>query len=192
MSTLTTPTAQERFQADTAKHAMTVLHDDGLYRHLRFRRPDTSIYWFDVITWPGNLTIRGDMGTFVFTRLDDMFEFFRSGTGINPGYWGEKVTAGETTRYDEEYARHTAAEYLEEWAEQEESERADRTRQMLGELIANDESSDESEFRHGLSQIGEPFGDFWWEADFRRPTIHFLWCCWAIRHAVTEFDEAAQ
>lgn len=30
-----------RFARDTAQHEMTVLHDDGLYRHLRFQRT----YW---------------------------------------------------------------------------------------------------------------------------------------------------
>jgi aspartate/tyrosine/aromatic aminotransferase len=27
--------AKERFESDTAKHEMIVMHDDGLYRHLR-------------------------------------------------------------------------------------------------------------------------------------------------------------
>lgn len=92
----------ERFGRDTAQHEMTVLHDDGLYRHLRFRnhhecndgelRPGRSAYWFDLITWPGCLTVNGDCGTFTFARLADMFEFFRGG-GINPQYWAEKLRA---------------------------------------------------------------------------------------------------
>jgi hypothetical protein len=84
----------ERFKGDTAAHEMTVLHDDGLYRHLRFRRPDRGSYWFDLITWPGRLTIDGDCETFTFARTEDMFGFFR-GQRVNPGYWSEKVQ-GET------------------------------------------------------------------------------------------------
>lgn len=84
----------ERFKGDTAGHEMTVLHDDGLYRHLRFRRPDRGSYWFDLITWPGNLTVNGDCGTFTFSRVEDMFEFFR-GYRVNPQYWAEKIR-GET------------------------------------------------------------------------------------------------
>jgi hypothetical protein len=82
----------ERFARDTKDHQMQVLRDDGLYRHLRFRRPrtQTSAYWFDLITWPGRLTVDGDCGTFTFARLTDMFEFFRGGR-INPGYWAEKI-----------------------------------------------------------------------------------------------------
>jgi hypothetical protein len=87
--------SRERFEQETAEHEMTVLRDDGLYRHLRFQRPGTSIYWFDLVTWPGRLVICGDCGDLMFSRLRDMFEFFgpdssRGGFedarwGINPG-----------------------------------------------------------------------------------------------------------
>jgi hypothetical protein len=93
-----------RFAADVAQHQMTTLHDDGLYRHLRFMRvapsPKTSkperssSYWFELVTWPGSLTVNGDCGSFTFSRTEDMFEFFRGGR-INPQYWAEKVR-GET------------------------------------------------------------------------------------------------
>lgn len=187
----TQPTVEERFRADIAQHEMTVLHNDGVYRHLRFKRPDTFMYHFDVVTWPGYLTITGDMDTFTFARLEDMFEFFRSGTGINPGYWGEKVKAGAYKRYDEDYAHQASVEHLDEWAEHEEPEAAAYKRQLLQELIAGSEGQGESDFRYGLSRIGEPYGDWWWEADLHPHTFQFLWCCWAIRHAVTAFAEVA-
>lgn len=93
-----------RFKRDTADHVMTVLHDDGLYRHLRFQREfwqvpylnkqRSGMYWFEIITVPGSLTFRGDGESFVFARLADMFEFFRGPVGqINPGYWVEKLTS---------------------------------------------------------------------------------------------------
>lgn len=88
-----------RFAKDTARHELTVLRDDGLYRHLRFRQPAdpeskrwTGAYWFDLVTWPGNLVINGDMETFAFAREEDMFGFFR-GHKPNPGYWAEKLRA---------------------------------------------------------------------------------------------------
>lgn len=116
-----------RFQRDTATHRMTVLHDDGLYRHLRFRshhlcndaeyRPTSSFYWFDLITWPGSLAINGDCGSFVFSRITDMFEFFRSRYGINPQYWAEKLRAPEpagATEYSEDRFRQLVVEYVTE------------------------------------------------------------------------------
>ena len=41
------------FAEDVAEHELTVRRDDGLYRHLRFQKPGTWIYGFDLITWPG-------------------------------------------------------------------------------------------------------------------------------------------
>ncbi|MDH2424854.1 hypothetical protein [Sphaerisporangium sp. TRM90804] len=84
----------ERFARETAEHTMTVRHDDGLYRHLRFQKPGSGSYWFDLITVPHALIFRGDGESFVFDRLDDMFAFFRGPVGhISPSYWAEKLTS---------------------------------------------------------------------------------------------------
>lgn len=110
----------ERFARDTAKHELTVVHDDGLYRHLKAKRPDTGMYWFEVVTWPGHLTVSGDCGTFTFARLEDMFRFFRSeGGGINPQYWAEKVAnlGKGTRRYSEEVLREHLDEALRDYEE---------------------------------------------------------------------------
>jgi hypothetical protein len=120
-------TIAERFAGDTAGHQMIVKHDDGLYRHLRFMhhhlcndavmRPGPSHYWFDLVTWPGTLTINGDCGTFVFSRVTDMFEFFRSKYGINPQYWAEKLQAPDprgAKKYSEDVFRQHVVEYVTE------------------------------------------------------------------------------
>jgi hypothetical protein len=104
-----------RFVGETADHHMYVARDDGLYRHLQFRnsrycndgewRVNTGYYWFDLITWPGTLVINGDCGTYTFSRVTDMFEFFR-GHRINPQYWAEKVRGDTRTKvYSEEKFR---------------------------------------------------------------------------------------
>ena len=97
MTAETDPIA-ERFARETAKHELTILHDDDLYRHLRFRNPKNSGYWFDLITVPGSLIFRGDGESFVFARVPDMFGFFRSNPDrliarISPDYWAEKLTS---------------------------------------------------------------------------------------------------
>lgn len=97
------------FLKDVATHEMQLLRDDGVYRHLRFKRPGTACMYFDLITWPGFLCYTGDMGTFVFTRLRDMFEFFRTDREyaqrrgdrqlfVNHGYWSEKLVAVDSQR----------------------------------------------------------------------------------------------
>ena len=109
----------EWFARDVADHQMTVLHEDGTYRHLRFKRPDTGTYWFDLITWPGCLAINGDMQSFLFARLTDMFEFFRADS-INPTYWSEKLRASSgVRRYSEDVFRdrvnEEVAEHAKDW-----------------------------------------------------------------------------
>lgn len=126
--------AYERFQRDVEHHTMTVARDDALYRHLVFRgdrnkskTASSWVYWFEVVTWPGMLTINGDMGTWTFHRVDDMFEFFRSNPDrpthrINPGYWGEKLRAGAAggvsgaKEYDEDTYRKLVKELTSEHA----------------------------------------------------------------------------
>ncbi|MEU0665704.1 hypothetical protein ABZ508_26460 [Streptomyces lavendulocolor] len=95
------PEIKARFERDTAGHRMTVLHDDGLYRHLRFEGTADSPfgrYPFELITWPYNLVVKAGW-TFHFDidATEDMFDLFRRTAfpgEINPGYWGEKVRAG--------------------------------------------------------------------------------------------------
>ena len=85
---------EKSFLKDVAKHKMTVLHESEMYRHLRFSSGSFNMQ-FDLVTWPGMLTICGDMGTWVFSRLPDMFDFFRSSKlEINPYYWSEKLQHG--------------------------------------------------------------------------------------------------
>ncbi len=70
---------EARFLKDVANHEMQIIRDDGVQRHLRFKKPGTMCYHFDLITWGGHLCYTGDMGTYVFTRVHDMFDFFRMG-----------------------------------------------------------------------------------------------------------------
>lgn len=123
---------EERFLRDVAQHQMTVIRDDGVSRHIRFKKPDSSDMFFDLITWPGHLCYTGDMGTYVFQRLTDMFEFFRTDRaynqsrgrklGINLGYWTEKLIAvdgnrhgGKPKAFDEEKFKRVINEYRVQW-----------------------------------------------------------------------------
>ncbi|MDR7193380.1 hypothetical protein [Luteimonas terrae] len=95
----------ERFRKGTAEHQMEIVLDSGTHRHLRFSKPGTSCYSFNIVTWPGYLAISGDMGASVFSRLPDMLEFFRADQKwqadnpdrlyINTGYWAEKLVAND-------------------------------------------------------------------------------------------------
>jgi hypothetical protein len=97
--------AAAHFRDIVRDHQMEILHHEGLYRHVRFKRPDSTTYWFDLVTWPGYLAINGDLVSgYTFTRTRDMFSFFASGPGINPQYWAEKITCPtiELRKFDED------------------------------------------------------------------------------------------
>lgn len=172
--------AEECFPRDTSKHEMTVLHDDGLYRHLRFARPGTNNMSFNIVTWPGYLAYSGDMGDYMFTRLTDMFDFFR-GDRINPGYWGEKLVAGEAKKYSPEVAAAWIAECLAE---------ADPTDDVRADAARIDTSEGEEWTHRQLHDFpGNVFSDSW-EANFKEHTGRYIWCCLALVWGIMKYDEA--
>lgn len=203
--------SRERFIRETATHEMTVLRDDGLYRHLRFQRPDTSMYWFDLVTWPGVLTISGDCGCFVFSRTRDMFEFFGDGGssggfdddryGINPHYWSEKLRAPRqeaARKYDFEVYEARVREWLADALEQLDDDEHDALRAAVQEQLLDDELGEayhsEAEAHRRLRDFehnGRRLGDTW-EWDLREYDWSFLWCCWAIVWGIEQYRAASR
>lgn len=103
----------EIFDVNARQLQMEILQDDGLHRHVRFAKPGTGLYRFSLVTWPGYLAISGDVESFTFSRLPDMFEFFGGDRAhINPSYWAEKCVAGrdQLSAYDEKHARQLVIE----------------------------------------------------------------------------------
>ena len=118
---------KKQFEASTTEHQMTVLLDNTEngtpHRHLRFAKPGTNIWSFDLVTWPGHLAISGDLQDHTFRRLHDMVDFFRGERPINPFYWGEKLVAeGQRTAYgkvdyDHDSFRERLMDWVDEWVE---------------------------------------------------------------------------
>ena len=111
-----------RFASDTASHEMTVKHEDGLYRHLKFMNPEHGSFGaFELITWPYNLVVKAGW-TFHFDidATPDMFDVFRRtalAEQINPGYWSEKVRAGrdEVEGFDPDLLKGEIASTIAQW-----------------------------------------------------------------------------
>jgi len=180
------------FLREVANHQMTIQRDDGLYRNIRFKQPGTGNLYFDITTWPGYLCFSGDAGCFVFSRIDDMFEFFRRGDisgalTINPCYWSEKLQAVDrcsgVERYSEAKFREVIANILDE------CEASVELREAVEDEVLT-YADDEHEgvraaynFKHGKFQ----FEDIW-EYDFKEYTWRFLWCCYAVAWAVRQYD----
>lgn len=193
--------ARDRFAGDITEHKLTIVRDDGLYRHLCARRPTTGMYWFDIITWPGSLCIRGDMGNFVFARVDDMFEFFGGkDERVNPQYWAEKEVTGAPTRtYSMSMARALVEEHVSEealgWRDFTEDEERE-IREAAHRLVRNEDFAYAegarqliNEFEVSLHPKEFRFSDTW-EWDLEDYTVHFLWCLHAIVWAIGQYDLA--
>jgi hypothetical protein len=190
------PEIAARFAGDTARHEMTVLHDDGLYRHLRFRQPRTNEFWFDLITWPGSLTIRGDYGeAYTFSRELDMLPFFRSRRGgINPHYWLQKVDSGREAakEYSEKLFRQIVCELFVDAVRFSDAPRG-IGKEVRAEILDQD-LSDEGEARKLLESFefkGFDFGETW-EFSFRDYDWSFLWACHAIVWGIARYDKVAR
>ena len=214
------PTEQS-FLNDVANHEMHVLHEDGVYRHVRFKNPDSSCMHFDLITYPGYLVYSGDMGCFVFSRLRDMFEFFRTdrqhqkggGLKINLSYWSEKLQAVDGNRsyvkgvkeFDEDKFTRNVMEHLVTWirnhADQTtKEERRELWDAVIGEVIDVDDDSCVSskqvaahDFTHRVNkEVGEFYFQDLFERDCTRYTYCFLWCCYALAWGIQKYDEEHQ
>jgi hypothetical protein len=203
---------QQSFLKDVADHSMTVLLDDGLYRHIRFqgaRHPWNQ--WFDIVTWPGRLAYSGDMGTFVFARLEDMFEFFRSRPSgdpsklfINTGYWAEKLQAVDRDHrnnsemaFSEELFLERVEEHVSEWIN--EYPLTGKEKKELREAIAENVLcyADDGEYeahralREFSAEVGGHKFEFCdtWEWNLREYTYRFVWCCYAIAWSIQQYDK---
>ncbi len=186
---------EESFLRDVREHRMTVLHDSGLYRHVRFAKPGTSVMQFDIVTWPGYLSFSGDMGTYVFSRLRDMFEFFRGSTvgpiEVNLGYWAEKCQAVDRDCGMREYSPERFREQVESWLDNAEASSECRAAVRREVLCCADEG--EHLARQAVERFesddGFTFSDFW-EANCSEWTARYVWCCYALSWAVRQYDAA--
>lgn len=208
----------KRFLRDISRHELHVLHDDGVYRHVRGKRPGTICMHFNVVTFPGYLVYSGDMGAYTFTRTYDMFEFFRQRHGrfgkINPRYWAEKL---EATNCNGESCSHGAAEWsddrfkgvirenFEQYFEQlqpdedaDEDEKqaftakkAEAWEQIEDEIFGCDDLEHEG-FKAATDfkheDSGLEFIDLW-DHRFTEYSMRFLWACYAITWAIEKYDQ---
>lgn len=202
------------FLRDVAQHEMTILHDDGEFRHIQFKKPGSSSFSFTITTFPGYLVMTGDMGSWVFTRLRDMFEFFRTdperrtGLYINPGYWAEKLVATSSNgrhssgceEYDpDKFRRAIYSEALRLCRDAvarglDEAERADLIDDLkeVRDAGLDDEGAAYravEEFRFHHKKLRHPLSicDFW-EHNLNRWTYHYTWGCYAIVWAIRQYD----
>lgn len=189
--------AARYFAASTRNHEMTILHDDGVYRHIRCAAPGTGIWSWNLVTWPGHLAIGGDLESFTFSREHDMFDFFRlHGEGINPRYWAEKITNHDarkaTRKFDERKATRAVVEEFLAQRHHIDGPAADAWLDLRLHVIDEIHSFDESLFHdavNGWGCDGFEFTDTY-EWDVQDWNCHYLYACHAIAWGVAKYREA--
>lgn len=197
------------FKRATAGLEMTVLHQDGIYRHLRFQTPGNgSSYGYDLITWPYNLVIRGGWTfTFSIDATEDMLDLFRRTAfpgRINPSYWQEKVSAGrdQIESFSEELLKKEIEDTVQQW---EQGSPVAGLREAVQEHFFGEWSDYNLEYREEANRALYDFsftpknakpGDYpyafddWSEWRLTEFSPGFLWSCHAIRHGVSLYDAA--
>ena len=205
------PSMTSQFTKDIARHEMTICHDDGLYRHLRFAcqpvpyvEPCTSNRSFQLFTAPGTLGISGDMGTYIFARLQDMFRFFDAPAGrINPEYWSEKVTAQDVhcpirTFSQEKFKEVVLQDFQDRKYAFEPAEQELLLSKLKRDVLGDPDTYHEVGAREALRNFvfyskrpGEQRIEFdyseSWEMDFNDFSYHFLWCLEAIVFGIARY-----
>ncbi len=200
----------EDFEKHVAYHQMEVIQDNGLHRHLKFKHPETNNRYFGLVTWPGYLCFYGDMGEYVFSRLPDMFEFFRGSDNklyrIDFGYWAEKMqavdrrvvsghdAAGDGYRnYSSEKFRAAIQARLADYCDARDC--TEQEKERLADWVETFVLSMANDGPHFAIQAAldfkvnnrQVFPDFW-DEDLYELDYGFVWCCYALRWGINRYD----
>jgi hypothetical protein len=190
------------FAESIKTHEVKVAMDNGVYRHLIFRPAAgiCSVGKVEIVTFPWSLVITGDMGTWVFSRVEDMFGFFRGGDGrINPYYWSEKVQNGVSggrrdsgcKEYDPDVFKQNVLDHLDNY----DFEDSGTTKEEVLEALHNEIYWDIMSHENIVGQIedlkvgsgrwcfSEP-----WEIESEKWCYHYIWCCRFIVWAINQYD----
>lgn len=136
--------------------------------HWKCRDKGTMINWFDIIVWPGCLCINGDMGTFVFSRTNDMISFMQK-SAMSYSYAAEKCVAGETREWSHELFLESIKERLSD------DDLDEDVKERLVELLEQDNGREFDMMAMYESGVFDemPRCEYF--------TFHFLWCLHAIK-----------
>jgi hypothetical protein len=184
---------KDSFLKDVSRHSMTIIKDDGVYRHLVFSNNGSSVYRFEIVTWPGYLAYTGDMGAFVFSRVEDMFRFFRNERGeINLSYWAEKVVAenkhhGIKQFSIDEFHENVLGYTRSKLSLLDDEEIPEEIMEEIEILLNAEDMIDAICSIRDFRSEKISFYD-WWEFDNDRYTYHFVWCCYALVWAIAQYD----
>lgn len=192
------------FLEDVKEHELYIRLDDGDNRSLAFHKKDPASgalskdMQFTITTWFEHLCISGDMGTFVFELVPDMFELFRgisefSSPTYKPefDYWAEKLTAVDVCGYTEFDIKTHRQDVRYFW------KRIHQTQGTPSEEVTDyierlENVSNEQELTEALALFPKYSKDKVAYDKLRHSpetyTKEYLWCCHAIPWAIEQYD----
>lgn len=197
---------EEQFLKRVEDHSIEIIMDDGIDRRIRFSNNGSTVDRFDLITWQGHLLITGDMGSYLFRRVRDMFTFFRMnretqdnrGLFINPMYWSQKVLAvdrhGDIKEWSAKNFKEHIIDSIDQYCYYKPEIDQDEMFEEAKYKIFNHSESEDCALRAAMdfSYKGDfPFRDYW-EMDCKVYTYRFLWDLYAIVWGIKQYDKEVE
>jgi hypothetical protein len=198
-----------RFAEAVRDHKTNILIDTEHMKQWHCGRSRSSTYAFTITTWPGYLTITGDMGCYTFRRERDMLSWFNQSRpayegdrDINPDYWSGKLEAQDTRRSGYEVfsedafeisIREAMAGYLANFS-------LSQAKRIVLEAQADDLFRAPDGRDEALSRVmnwkcpvtrSYPFDDFW-DSNTTEYDFGFLQACHAILWGIKQYDMVTQ
>ena len=140
----------------------------------------------------------------MFSRLDDMFCFFRQRNGddsllINPHYWGEKLQAVDRSsgfvEFDADSFRNRVKEHFDWFVEShpENDKNSELWEAIEDEVLFHSDSEYEAyraalDFSHEIDDSVFRFSDFLDGGGTETHTARYLWCLYAIVWGIRQYD----
>ena len=209
MTTLTL----EKFLDDVKHHEITIHQNNGVYRHLEFKKTDNSNPYFNITTFPNHLVITGSINgcnnALVFSKQYDMFDYFYQYLGDNdlkiyPQLWHEIILSTSYKGIIESYSefdideiKRCAQEDLDDFIKNAELS-AEDVAALRWEFESNVLNAEyEHEIIDSITNFdriinfgfcGFNFDEFW-ESNYRKYRYEYIWLCYAIVWGIKKFDE---
>jgi len=188
-----------RFPKDVEDHELEeVSGKTDPVGYWKARKPSTNHLWFDIIASPGMITIRGDMGTYSWSRTTDMVAFML-GSAASIGYATEKLVSECRVSGYKEFD----PDLVGEWIKDSKKELVENRREGVWDKDQARKAYEE------LGEIEESFNTYGIESDFytavhdstmwagddmpnlKRYSYQYLWCLKAVEWACGIIDQRA-
>lgn len=203
---MTQPTL-EKFLNDVKNNELTIRQNNGVYRHLEFKKPDNSNPYFNITTFPNHLVItayiNGLSYALVLSKRYDMFDYFRDyfrdgNLKVFPELWSEKIksTSNEAkiascSEFNIDKVKKLAKDDLREYLKNQKVSKADRD--ALNEKFESEILNAEDEYEIVAAIRNFYFNDFefvdFWGRGYRKYRYEYIWLCYAIVWGIKKFDE---